>query len=154
MNKGTSSKREVTVEGAEGNEDKLHSLKCVACGGTDRLHLGHPCLEFEEYHGRLYSDVIDWDSYTNHVERKYKDTGLKYDMIRHLAGRHEPLLDLVVCRGCSGSGMIENYESYWEESGKHWDWESYGLREKYQTMRIERWRKGLARREKARKELG
>ena len=35
------------VRGAEGNEDKLHSLKCARCSGTEDLELIHPDLEME-----------------------------------------------------------------------------------------------------------
>lgn len=151
MNKGTSSKREVTVEGAEGNEDKLHSLKCVACGGTDGLTLWDPCNELEEQWG-WYGKWIDWDDYTNYVECEYKDTGLKYEMIRDLAPNHKALLDLVVCHGCGDGNQYEITEDHWGKSERHWNWESYGLREKHETMMIERWREGIARRKKRREE--
>jgi hypothetical protein len=134
MNKGTSSKREVTVEGAEGNEDKLHSLECVACGGTDGLTLWDPCNELEEQWG-WYGKWIDWEDYTNYVECEYKDTGLKYEMIRELAPNHGALLDLVVCHRCGDGNQYEITEDHWQESGRHWNWESYGLREKYEARR-------------------
>jgi len=133
----------VTVRGAEGNEDKLHSLTCARCHGAEKLELIHPDLEMEgeQWYYFICPDdhgdgTIDFKHYQKHLGRQYRGLGLHYSLIRDWAGKKAPLLDLIVCGYCLDSeGYMAVTEWEWQGAKRHWNWKAHGLEEKLAKWR-------------------
>ena len=132
----------VTVRGAEGNEDKLHSLTCARCHGTEKLELIHPDLEMEgeQWYYFICPDdygdgTIDFKHYQKHLGRQYRGLGLHYSLIRDWAGKKAPLLDLIVCVYCLDSEGYMRVVFAWQKSKRHWNWKAHGLEEKLAKWR-------------------